>query len=195
MRSGNDKERGVYRKFKVTRTDGSHKKGGKHHECSYFVLDLEHDLLRGGAAEANVHRVTFQQAVAAGAPMVMTAHLSVPEWDERPATLSPVALKTWLRRRLGFDGVIITDDLEMGAISQRMPVPQGAGQALAAGADLLLICNNYQAAWDAAATLGQDAGLALRGLEAAARLHCLRVRVNSEPADLATVKEYFFSHR
>lgn len=43
MRSGNDKERGVYRKFKVARTDGSHKKGGKHDGCAYFVLDLEHD--------------------------------------------------------------------------------------------------------------------------------------------------------
>jgi len=43
MRSDKDKERGVYRKYKVTRTDGSHRKGGKHEECSYFVLDLEHD--------------------------------------------------------------------------------------------------------------------------------------------------------
>lgn len=38
-----DKKRGVYRKYKVTRTDGSHKKGGKHENCSYYVLDLEHD--------------------------------------------------------------------------------------------------------------------------------------------------------
>lgn len=38
-----DEERGVYRKFKVARTDGSHKKGGKHENCSYYVLDLEHD--------------------------------------------------------------------------------------------------------------------------------------------------------
>lgn len=38
-----DEERGVYGKYKVTRRDGSHKKGGKHEHCSYYVLDLEHD--------------------------------------------------------------------------------------------------------------------------------------------------------
>lgn len=38
-----DKSRGVYRKYKVTRTDGSSRKGGKHENCAYYVLDLEHD--------------------------------------------------------------------------------------------------------------------------------------------------------
>ncbi len=38
-----DVSRGVYRKFKVTRTDGSSRKGKKHHTCSYFILDLAHD--------------------------------------------------------------------------------------------------------------------------------------------------------
>lgn len=47
-----DKERGVYRKFKVTRTDGSHKKGGKHENCAYFVLDLGHDEYAIPALEA-----------------------------------------------------------------------------------------------------------------------------------------------
>ena len=97
----------------------------------------------------------FRQAAAAGAPMVMTAHLLVPEWDEtHPATLSPVALQDWLRRRLGFDGVIITDDLEMGAIAGRLPVDQAAREALAAGADLLLICNHWQAAGHGPAVVG-----------------------------------------
>ena len=92
--------------------------------------------------ERTVDLLPFRQVVAAGVPMVMTAHLKVPEWDERPATLSPVALQDWLRGRLGFKGVIITDDLEMGAIATSLPVSQGAKAALAAGADLLLICNN-----------------------------------------------------
>ena len=47
-----DKERGVYRKYKVTRTDGSHKKGFKHEKCAYFVLDLEHDEFALQALEA-----------------------------------------------------------------------------------------------------------------------------------------------
>ena len=55
-----------------------------------------------------------------------------------------MALQYWLRRQLGFQGVIITDDLEMGAIARRLPVGQAAREALAAGADLLLICNDWQ---------------------------------------------------
>lgn len=43
MRSGNDKHMGLYQKFIVKRSDGSHRKGGKHHDCTYFVLDLVHD--------------------------------------------------------------------------------------------------------------------------------------------------------
>ncbi|MGB8991225.1 MAG: beta-N-acetylhexosaminidase, partial [Desulfobaccales bacterium] len=118
-------------------------------------------LAQSGDAEREADLLPFQQAVAAGVPMIMTAHLLVPAWDAaRPATLSPVALQDWLRRRLGFDGVIITDDLEMGAIATNLPAPQGARAALAAGADLLLICNNWQAAWDTAQLLATDAALA-----------------------------------
>ena len=113
------------------------------------------------------------------------------QWDERPATLSPVALQVWLRRRLGFDGVIITDDLEMGGITTSLSAPQGAQEALAAGADLLLICNNWQAAWETARLLALDASLAPRGREAAARLNSLRQTLRGESAELPAVREYF----
>ncbi|MFA5110006.1 MAG: beta-N-acetylhexosaminidase [Desulfobaccales bacterium] len=137
----------------------------------------------------------FREAVAAGVPMVMTAHLLVPSWDDRPATLSEVALQHWLRRQLGFDGVIITDDLEMGGISASRSAPQGAREALAAGADLLLICNNWQAAWDAAALLASEAQLVARGREAAARLNRLRQTLRIESAPLTAVQEYFGRRR
>jgi beta-N-acetylhexosaminidase len=133
----------------------------------------------------------FRQAVAAGVPLVMTAHLSVPEWEARPATLSPVALQVWLRQNLGFEGVIITDDLEMGGISTSLPAPQGAKQALAAGADLLLICQDWQAAWETARLLAADASLGDRGRGAAARLDSLRKTLSPRSADLKSVQEYF----
>ena len=142
-------------------------------------------------AKREADLLPFRQAIAAGAPVVMTAHLKVAAWDDRPATLSPVALQIWLRRRLGFQGVIITDDLEMGGIATNLPAPQGAREALAAGADLLLICNNWQAAGDAARLLARDASLASRGREAAARLHTLRQTLRAESAALPTVREYF----
>ena len=95
-----------------------------------------------------------------------------------------MALQVWLRRRLGFDGVIITDDLEMGGISTNLPAPQGAKEALAAGADLLLICNNWQAAWETARLLAADASLAPRGREAAARLDSLRQSLPAQGSEL-----------
>ncbi len=148
-------------------------------------------LAQSGDPHREVDLLPFRQAVAAGVPMVMTAHLAVPEWDARPATLSPVALQDWLRRRLGFDGVIITDDLEMGAIATKLPAPQGAKEALAAGADLLLICNNWQAAWETARLLAADGTLAARGREAAARLHSLRESLPPQGSELKAVQEYF----
>jgi beta-glucosidase-like glycosyl hydrolase len=148
-------------------------------------------LAQSGDPQREVDLLPFRQAVAAGVPMVMTAHLAVPEWEARPATLSPVALQEWLRRRLGFDGVIITDDLEMGAIATKLPAPQGAKEALAAGADLLLICNNWQAAWETARLLAADASLAERGREAAGRLNSLRESLRAGIAELKAVQEYF----
>jgi beta-N-acetylhexosaminidase len=149
-------------------------------------------LAESGDAERIMDLLPFKQVVAAGVPMVMTAHLQVLEWDERPATLSPVALQDWLRGRLGFKGVIITDDLEMGAIATSLPVPQGAQEALAAGADLLLICNNWEAAWETARLLAAEASLIERGREAAQRLGSLRETLTTRgSAALETVQEYF----
>jgi beta-glucosidase-like glycosyl hydrolase len=148
-------------------------------------------LAQSGDPQREVDLLPFRQAVAAGVPMVMTAHLAVPEWEARPATLSPVALQDWLRGRLGFDGVIVTDDLEMGAIATKLPVPQGAKEALTAGADLLLIYNDREAAWETARLLASDAALAQRGREAAARLDLLRKSLPFGTAELKAVQEYF----
>jgi beta-N-acetylhexosaminidase len=148
-------------------------------------------LAQSGDAERLADLLPFQQVVAAGVPMVMTAHLQVPEWDERPATLSPVALQDWLRGRLGFKGVIITDDLEMGAITTSLPAARGAKEALVAGADLLLICSNWKAAWETARLLAAESSCALRGREAAALLGSLRESLPTRGSELKMVQEYF----
>jgi beta-N-acetylhexosaminidase len=144
-----------------------------------------------GDANREADLFPFRQAVAAGVSMIMTAHLMLPEWEARPATLSPVALQNWLRRRLRFKGVIITDDLEMGGISTNLAAPQGAMEALIAGADLLLICNDWQAAGETARLLARDPSLAPRGREAAARLSSLRGSLPTPQEDLSRVKAYF----
>jgi len=144
-----------------------------------------------GDAKREADLVTFREAAAYGVPAVMTAHLLVPQWDSRAATLSAVALQDWLRRRLKFQGVIITDDLEMGAIASQLPVAQAAREALAAGADLLLICNNWDAAWESARLLAGDAALAQRARDAARRLRLLRQKISLPTHNLQEVKEYF----
>jgi beta-N-acetylhexosaminidase len=133
----------------------------------------------------------FRLAVAAGVPAVMTAHLLVPLWDSRPATLSAVALQDWVRQKLGFKGVVITDDLEMGAIAGRLSVAQAAREALAAGADLLLICNNWQAAPDTVRLLAAEARLTARARESAARLEKLRRSLPASTPSLTEVRQYF----
>lgn len=85
----------------------------------------------------------FEAAVAAGVPAVMVGHLLVTDLDpDNPASLSPAAVRL-LREQLGFTGVIVTDALEMGAISGGRAGPRNqpaaAAQALAAGSDQLLL--------------------------------------------------------
>jgi beta-N-acetylhexosaminidase len=78
------------------------------------------------------------RALAARAPMAMTAHVLFPAWDaERPATLSPRLIADVIRQRIGFAGLLISDDLTMGALAG--PMAHRAAGALAAGCDLALI--------------------------------------------------------
>ncbi|MBI4365551.1 MAG: beta-N-acetylhexosaminidase [Deltaproteobacteria bacterium] len=85
----------------------------------------------------------FRAAIAAGCPMLMTAHILYGVIDSvSPVTLSKWAITTLLRKEMGYDGVVVTDDLEMGAIARQMPPDVAAVRALAAGCDLCLICRD-----------------------------------------------------
>ncbi|WP_008318796.1 glycoside hydrolase family 3 N-terminal domain-containing protein [Leptolyngbya sp. PCC 6406] len=87
-----------------------------------------------------VELAPFATAIAAGVDTVMTAHLQVPALDpDYPATLSPALLSGLLRRELGFDGLIVTDALVMGAITQHYGPYEAAVLALEAGVDVLLM--------------------------------------------------------
>jgi beta-N-acetylhexosaminidase len=89
-----------------------------------------------------VECVPFRAAIAADVAFIMTAHVLVPSLDEeRPATLSPRVVQRLLREELGFQGVILSDDLEMKALAHEHSVPDAAVQALAAGCDGLLVCS------------------------------------------------------
>jgi len=82
----------------------------------------------------------FQAGIDAGAQLVMAGHALYPALDpERIASQSPAILTRLLRRRLGFDGAVITDSLEADAVLRRSSVQLGALRSMAAGADLLLM--------------------------------------------------------
>ena len=92
-----------------------------------------------------VEMVPFRAAIGAGVAAIMTGHLLVPALDEqRPATLSPAIVEGWLRQKLGFDGLVLTDDLGMKAISSRYTLAQATVGALAAGCDAVLMCGIAQ---------------------------------------------------
>jgi beta-N-acetylhexosaminidase len=88
-----------------------------------------------------VELVPFRAAVAAGVASIMTAHILIPALDaERPATLSPGIVTDLLKGKLGYGGLVLSDDLEMKAISGRYGHSEATVQAIAAGCDAVLMC-------------------------------------------------------
>jgi beta-N-acetylhexosaminidase len=100
---------------------------------------VAHDRRRLEAVEL----VPFRRAVAEGVATLMTAHVLIPDIDEhRPASLSPRIVQEWLKDTLGYQGVVISDDLGMKAISRALPLGRASVDAIAAGCDALLLCNS-----------------------------------------------------
>ncbi len=85
----------------------------------------------------------FAKAIRSGVEMIMTAHVLYPALDPRfPATLSAAVIEKLLRGSLGFQGVVITDDLEMDAVEMNFGIEESCVRALRAGVDMLLICHD-----------------------------------------------------
>jgi beta-N-acetylhexosaminidase len=110
---------------------------------------VHHDLAR----LEKIEFVPFKKAFRARADLVMTAHLTLekidPEW---PATLSTKVLQEILRGKLGYRSAIITDDMEMKAITKNYKIDEAAAQAMRAGCTMFLYCHTldvYAQALDA----------------------------------------------
>ena len=127
----------------------------------------------------------FRAAIAAGVRSVMTAHVVFPEVDTVPATISRKFLNDILRGELGFDGVVITDALEMAAIGDSEASAEGAVAALTAGADLLCLPGEWAAQRRARDTLAsavrRGAVPRARVEESAARVRALAAWAQASP--------------
>ena len=92
-----------------------------------------------------VELAPFRAAVEADVATIMTAHVVYPAIDdERPATLSPRIVDAMLKQKLAYEGLVLTDDLEMGAISGRHGLAEASVAAIAAGCDVVLLCGKSQ---------------------------------------------------
>jgi beta-N-acetylhexosaminidase len=126
----------------------------------------------------------FRAAVDSGVPAVMTTHITFPAIDaELPATFSPKIIDGLLRRELGFDGVVVSDDLEMAGSAESFSLFEGALQALEAGADIFIVSGMLLPERDLEALL-QDLGRILtegvleegRFREASRRMRSMKAR-------------------
>ncbi len=88
----------------------------------------------------------FEKAISCGIPTIMTAHIVVDAIDPKyPATLSKKAMEM-LRKKMGFSGTIISDDMLMGAISKNYSTPKAVEMALLAGVDMFIIWKDHEGA-------------------------------------------------
>ena len=93
--------------------------------------------------------VPFQNGIDSGIRVIMVSHIACPNvtGDNTPATLSKELITDVLRNDMGFDGMVITDALNMGAVTQQYSSAQAAVAALDAGADMLLMPEDFKAAY------------------------------------------------
>lgn len=100
--------------------------------------------------------IPFKAGIEAGADFVMVSHVTVADADTVPSTLSKTIMTDVLRNELGFQGIIITDALNMSAITEYYTTEEAAVQAIAAGADMLLMPDDFQTAYNAVLAAVQD---------------------------------------
>jgi len=111
-------------------------------DSHYGLASVPHDQLR----LEQIELLPFRSAIDVGVDVIMSAHVIFPAFEPEPipATLSRKVLTDLLRIEMGFEGLIVTDCLEMHAIAKHFPIPQATVMAAQAGADLLLVSHTLE---------------------------------------------------
>ncbi|MBW1868277.1 MAG: beta-N-acetylhexosaminidase [Deltaproteobacteria bacterium] len=165
------------------------------------TLDPHHHLPTIDASTGEIEEINlppFRAVIEQDVSAVMTSHAIYSAFDPMyPGTLSNKIITGLLRKKLGFEGLIITDDLEMGAIKKGWGVAKGAVAAFEAGSDLFLICEDQEEVMAGMMALRDSL---LRGDVPLERLHQSSRRIMAAKArflgggieiSFAKVKEYF----
>ena len=115
--------------------------------------------------------VTFKAGIQWGCQLIMTAHIGTPNvtGSEIPATMSSVILQDKLRRELGYQNVIITDGMEMGAITQQYTCADAAVGCILAGVDIVLGPQNLIEAFDAVVKAVEDGTISQQRIDESVR--------------------------
>ncbi len=154
---------------------------------------LDHDMDRLRSFEL----IPFKRAIEEGADMVMVAHILFPNItrEKVPASLSPEIITGVLRQELGFDGVVISDDMEMGAIQKHYSIEDAAVRAVLAGTDIVSICHTYEKqkqAFEAIIQAVHSGKIPIKRIdESARRIIALKLKygLSDQPIDASSISK------
>ncbi len=138
---------------------------------SHFALPVD----RRPLVDLEPELTPYRRLIANGLTAIMAAHVAFPEVDPLPASLSARWITDILRRELQFHGVIFADDLTMGGAATAGTIVERARLALAAGCDMLPVCNNRSAAYEVLAGLGET-------IDPARQIRLVRLHGKRSPA-------------
>ena len=141
----------------------------------YVYVEENLEELKSGAL------VPFQDGADNGLRVIMVSHIACPEvtGDNTPATLSRQLVTDLLREDMGFDGLVITDALNMGAITEQYSSGEAAVAALNAGVDMLLMPADFQAAYDGVMTALENGELTEERIDESVR-RILEIKLGME---------------
>lgn len=154
---------------------------------------LDHDMQRLKSFEL----IPFKRAIEEGADTVMVAHIMFPNITKEkvPASLSREIITGMLRQELGFEGVVISDDMEMGAIQKNYGIEEAAVRAVLAGTDIVLICHTYEKqkqAFEAIIKAVDDGTIPMERIdESVKRIIALKLKygLNDQPVDASSIPQ------
>jgi beta-N-acetylhexosaminidase len=146
-----------------------------HHVAPALELSREELLAR--------ELLPFKQAIDVGAASIMTAHIKLPAYESAdiPVTMSRAVLTDLLRGELGFEGVVMSDGLEMGAITKHFSIGEASVLGILAGLDILMVCHTKEEQLEALEAVIEAVDKGKIGMdrldEAAGRVLAMKARV------------------